>query len=264
MVSPKINIQEHTMLRTMLTDKRWETLLRIMLQTGRIYDKPEHRNTVEGILYRMRTGIPWRDLPSEFGDWNTVFRRFLLWSRKGILHLIFNELAKSENSDWLFIDGSIVKAHQHGAGAVSDSDECIGKSRGGNSTKIHLAVNDYGLPVHFEISAGQVNDIVHAESLVDNSPNTEFVVADKGYDSQKLRENIQSKGATPVIPYRKTCKRSNKDMDWCLYKYRHLVENAFGRIKNYRAISTRYDKLAQNYASMVALSFIMMWLPMYA
>ena len=73
----------------------------------------------------------------------------------------------------------------------------------------------------------------------------------------------QDKGAIPVIPRRKNSKTGNDDIDWCLYKYRHLVENAFGRIKNFRAIATRYDKLEQNYASMVALAFTIMWLPMH-
>ncbi len=58
--------------RTMLTDKRWQLLLKIMRNTGRVYNKPEHRMTFEGILYRLRTGIPWRDLPIEFGDWSAV------------------------------------------------------------------------------------------------------------------------------------------------------------------------------------------------
>ena len=58
--------------RTMLTDIRWELLLQVMKSTGRIYDKTEHRMTFEGILYRMRTGVPWRDLPSEFGEWRGV------------------------------------------------------------------------------------------------------------------------------------------------------------------------------------------------
>lgn len=117
----------------------------------------------------MRTGIQWRDLPPEFGRWNTVYRRFNLWSKKGILEKLFKKLAAESDPEWLFIDGSIVKAHQDGIGASSDSDEAIGKSRGGNSTKIHFAVDSGGLPVYFELSGGQVNDIVHAESLVENS-----------------------------------------------------------------------------------------------
>ncbi len=70
---------------TLLTDIRWELLLQVMKNTGRIDDKTEHRMTFEGILYRMRTGIPWRDLPLGFGEWSSVYRRFNLWSKKGVL-----------------------------------------------------------------------------------------------------------------------------------------------------------------------------------
>lgn len=93
--------------RTMLTDDRWNKLQRLMILSGRVYNKPEHRMTVEGILYRMRTGCPWRDLPPEFGDWSAIFRRFNLWSKKGVLRLLFNELSKITDSEWLFIDGSM-------------------------------------------------------------------------------------------------------------------------------------------------------------
>ena len=63
--------------RIMLTDEHWSKLRAILLE-DRVYDKPEHRNTMEGILYRMRVGCPWRDIPESFGLWNTIFRRFLL------------------------------------------------------------------------------------------------------------------------------------------------------------------------------------------
>tara|TARA_B100000745_G_scaffold183942_1_gene120584 strand:- start:166 stop:912 length:747 start_codon:yes stop_codon:yes gene_type:complete len=247
----------------MLTDTAWKHIKLILKESGRIYNKYEHRNTLEGILYRMRTGVQWRDLPSEFGIWNTVYRRFNLWSKKGILEKLFLYLTTENDPEWLFIDGSIVKAHQDSSGASSDNDEAIGKSRGGNSTKIHLAVDSNGFPVYFELSGGQVNDIVHAESLVAASPKAEYVVADKGYDSDKFRAVIEQKGSRQNIPRKLNSKKGNNDMDWCLYKYRHLVENAFLKIKKYRAVATRYDKLARNYFSTVALAFVMMWLPMY-
>lgn len=107
----------------------------------------------------MRTGIQWRDLPERFGRWNSVFRRFNLWSKKGVLQKLFQSISSDNDPEWLFIDGSIVKAHQDSSGAASSSDEAIGKSRGGSSTKIHLAVDSGGLPVYFEISGGQINDI---------------------------------------------------------------------------------------------------------
>jgi len=248
--------------RLMLTDDLWEKLLLLLLQSGRVYDKPEHRMTFEGILYRMRTGCPWRDLPSDFGQWSAIFRRFNLWSKKGVLNLLFNDLSKDTDSEWLFIDGSVVRAHQHSSGAVSKKDESIGRSRGGLSTKIHLAVDSFGLPVYFELSGGQVHDMVHAESVIKNSPKSDYVVADKGYDSEPLREYVENGGSIPVIPRKKNSKTGNNDIDWCLYKYRHLVENAFARIKHFRAIATRYDKLERNYSSMIALAFMIMWIMM--
>lgn len=247
----------------MLTDETWEKLRLLLKESGRVYNKFEHRNTLEGIMYRMRTGIQWRDLPPEFGRWNTVFRRFNLWSKKGLLQLLFQALARDNDPEWLFIDGSIVKAHQDSSGAASPCDESIGKSRGGNSTKIHLAVDSGGLPVYFELSGGQVNDIVHAQSLVTCSPKANIVCADKGYDSELLRAYIEENGSNANIPRKRNNKAGNAHMDWCLYRYRHLVENAFLKIKKYRAVSTRYDKLARNYGSTVALAFIVMWLPMY-
>ena len=249
--------------RLMLTDETWNLLSRVMYLTGRIYNKPEHRMTLEGILFRLRTGVPWRDLPSDFGDWNSVFRRFNLWSKKGVMTEIFNSLSSMHDSQWLFIDGSIVRAHQDSSNIANANVQAIGKSRGGNSTKIHLAVDSGGLPVYFELSGGQVHDVVHGNSLVSNAPDSEVVVADKGYDSEKLREYIRQRNAKPVIPRRNNSKQGNDDIDWCMYRYRHLVENAFLKIKKYRAIATRYDKLARNYHAMVALAFSLIWLPMW-
>lgn len=248
--------------RTMLSDERWESLAKLMKATGRVYNKGEHRLTLEGVLYRRRTGCPWRDLPREFGHWNTVFRRFNLWSRKGVMTPLFKALSQDTDLAWVFLDASYVRAHHHSHGAATPGDEAIGKSRGGNTTKIPLAVDSDGLPVHFELSAGQVSDISRAESLRDGAPVSEYVIADKGYDRQGRREVIEARGSQPVIPRRKHNTRGNDGMDWCLYKYRHLVENMFARIKQFRAISTRYDKLERNFATMLALACVMVWLPM--
>ena len=249
--------------RLMLTDDSWRLLSRIMYLTGRIYNKPKHRMTLEGILYRMRTGIPWRDLPREFGDWSAIFRRFNLWSKKGVITEVFQFLSRLNDPQWLFIDGSIVKAHQDGTNISSQAEQAIGKSRGGKSTKIHLAVDSGGLPVYFELSGGQAHDVSYGESLVKSSPEAEVIVADKGYDSQALRELVNSRNAQHVIPRKGNSKAGNDDIDWAMYRYRHLVENAFLKIKKYRAVATRYDKLARNYKSVVSLAFSLMWLPMW-
>ena len=176
---------------------------------------------------------------------------------------LFKALSQDTDLEWVFLDASYVRAHPQGhGGAATPGDEAIGKSRGGNTTQIHLAPNSDGLPVHFERSAGQVSDISGAASLLEGTPISEYVIADKGYDNQALREVIEARGAQPVIPRRKHNTRGNDGMDWCLAKYRHLIENKFARIKPFRAIATRYDKPARNFASMLALAFVTVWLPM--
>ena len=87
-------------------------------------------------------------------------------------------------------------------------------------------------------------------------------LADKGYDSEPLRVQIRDQGAVPVIPRKTNSNIGNDDMDWCLYKYRHLVENVFARLKHFRAIATRYDKLKRNFEASVALAYAFLWLPM--
>ena len=262
MVSPKIIHLEVAMPRLMLSDSSWNKLSNRLLNTNRVYAKPDHRMTMEGILYRMRVGCPWRDLPSEFGDWNRIYRRFNSWSEKGILLEVFESLRQDPDMEWQFIDGSIVKAHQHSAGAASNQNEAIGKSRGGNTTKIHLSVDSYGLPVMFEVTGGHVHDCKVAPEFIERLPRSDYIIADKGYDSEAVRDQVRAKQATPIIPRKGNSKIGNEDIDWSLYKYRHLVENAFARLKHYRAIASRYDKLLRNYVSTVALGCCMMWLPM--
>lgn len=249
------------MTRRMLTDEYWSKLRIIMRQHG-IYDKPKLRIMVEGMLYRMRVGCPWRDLPPKFGLWNSIYKKFNRWSLKDKLVKIFKSLAQDPDLEWEFIDGSIVRAHQHSAGAASEENQAIGLSRGGNTTKIHMAVDGFGLPIDFLITGGEVHDCKAAPEFIEKLPPSDYKIADKGYDSEKVRESIQKNSSIPIIPRKSNSRTGNADMDWCLYKYRHLVENVFARLKHFRAIATRYDKLKRNYESMVALGCGYMWLPM--
>ena len=249
------------MARLMLTDELWSKLKTIMLQHG-IYDKPDLRIMVEGVLYRMRVGCPWRDLPPTFGCWNSIYKKFNRWSSKNKIYRIFKSLVQEPDLEWEFIDGSIVKAHQHSAGAVSKENQAIGKSKGGNTTKIHMAVDACGFPIDFELTGGEVHDCKVAPEFIEKLPVSDYVIADKGYDSEELRELIRKKSSIPLIPRKSNSVIGNDDMDWGLYKYRHLVENIFARLKHFRAIATRYDKLKRNYSSMLAMACSYLWLPM--
>ena len=135
-------------------------------------------------------------------------------------------LSTGSDTEWEFIDGSYVKAHQYGAGAASAQQQAIGLSRRSNTSKIHLSVDSYGLPIEFIITGGEVHDSKAANELIDLLPQADFIIADKGYDSEAIRNKVRERHSIPVIPRKKNSKTGNVDINWCLYKYRNLVENA--------------------------------------
>ena len=247
--------------RLLLSDEHCSKLRKILLYKA-IYNKRDLRMTVEGMLYRMRTGCPWRDLPKALGNWNKVYKRFNAWSASGKWLKVFKVLVVEPDLEWTFLDGSNAKAHQHSAGAASGRDEPIGKSRAGNTSEIHLAVDAHGLPIEFEITGGQTNDCTEAPALIAKLPAAETIVADKGYDSESIRELVEQQGAKAVIPRKRNSVKGNADLDRGLYRNRHLVENAFARLKHYRAVASRFDKLKRNYESVVVMACAFLWLPM--
>jgi transposase len=105
--------------RTLLSDSQYEKIAPLLL--GKSGDPgrtaADNRLFVEAVLWIVRTGAPWRDLPICFGSWNSAFRRFRRWSEKGIFEKIFNALSGDPDFEYVIIDGTIVRVHQHGAGA---------------------------------------------------------------------------------------------------------------------------------------------------
>ena len=246
--------------RTMLKNEHWTRLRPILLELN-IYDKGNLRLTIEGILYHMRTGCPWRDLPAYFGKPNTVYKAYQRWFRSNKFIGLFALVIREPDLEWVFIDGTHIKAHQHSSGR-HEAAQAISKSVAGRATKVHLAVDAHGNPITFILSDGTTHDVKVAPDLVDkvNLSNTEVLCADKGYDSDALRAHIEQAGTRDNIPRKRNTKSSNDHMDWDLYKARHLVENAFAKLKQYRAVATRFDKLKQSYENTVALACAYIWL----
>jgi transposase len=161
--------------------------------------------------------------------------------------------------EYLMVDGSIVRVHQHGAAKKNTQDqEAMGKSRGGLSTKIHAAVDGLGNPVRLLLTAGQVSEHTQAEALIAGF-RAGFVLADKGYDSDAFVETIKASGATPVIPPRSN-RITPREYDKDIYKERNLVERLFQKLKEFRRVATRYERLAVNYMTMLSLVSILIWL----
>jgi transposase len=105
--------------RLILSDAQWWRISGHIIGDGRSCGTSgrDNRMFVEAVLWIVRTGSPWRDLPEVFGHWNSAFRRFSRWSAKGVWHRIFAALADDPDFEYLIIDSTIVRAHQHAAGA---------------------------------------------------------------------------------------------------------------------------------------------------
>ena len=137
----------------------------------------------------------------------------------------------------------------------------IGRSRGGPSTKVHVVVDALGNPVRIALSPGQTHEMRLAYSLLSGLENA-YVAGDKAYDAQPLVQMLEDKGCTAVIPSneRNTGGISHREIDEHLYKERHLVECFFQRIKRFRRISMRFEKLARTFLGFLYLASVLVWL----
>lgn len=121
-----------------------------------------------------------------------------------------------------------------------------------------MSVDGLGNPLRFTLTAGQNHDITQADQLIDGM-DSEYVIADKEYDSDEFRETIANSGSVAVIPSRSNRKEPHT-YDKYLYRERHLVECLIGKMKHYRRIFSRFDKLADRYMSFLQFVGSMIWL----
>lgn len=247
--------------RMMLSGDQWDRIAPHIIGDHRSPGPSGHNNClfVEAVLWIMRTGAPWRDLPESFGNWNSIFRRFSRWSEKGVWQRLFAAMSDDPDLEYLILDSTVIRAHQHAAGAPKAAgDQAIGRSRGGLSTKIHVAVRGLGCAVRLILTAGQRGDAPQAAALLgDDRP--AVVLADTAYDADHFRDRIEAAGATAVIPNNPS-RASKRPFDEALYKERHLVECFFAKLKQFRRVATRYDKTFRNYLDMIRLAATMIWL----
>lgn len=136
--------------------------------------------------------------------------------------------------------------------------QAIGRSRGGPTTKVHLVVDALGLPVSFEVTAGQRHDSRAAPALI-GAASPKCLLADKAYDSDEIRRLLREREAVACIPPRAN-RKAPAGFDTELYKARSAVECAFNLLKQARRFATRYEKTLRNYLSVVALGCALLWL----
>lgn len=260
-----------------VTDQEWNAI-RVFLprerqgKRGRPWS--DHRTVISGIFWVLATGAPWRDLPEEFGNWSTVYKRFRQWCRNGLWMKIWNKVVihlrrKKQLSFWLWsVDGSIVRAHHASVGgskktSVDKGENGLGKSRGGYSCKIHIVCDDNGVPISVVVTPGQINEPTVFMSLMEAVPfslqcknnRPEALAGDKAYVANYIIDWLKQHDIQNVIPNRKN---ENKNPGFCkeTYRHRNVVERLIGRLKQLRRLATRYEKTIESYLGMIYLGFL--------
>jgi transposase len=248
----------------------------------------DHRPFINGVLWVLHTGAPWRDLPECYGPWETVYRRFNQWRRDGIWARLASSLLDELDERGLIdhdlwcIDGTVIRASRAAAGArkrtsagqvmgglamsqvVEPVGHALGRSRGGFGTKVHLVCDRSGWIVSIHVTPGQTHEskgfeTTMAHRLLPLHRGTRRwplgLAGDKGYSYPRIRRWIARRHLKATIPTKSNQPRQN-DFDKEEYKERNIVERVISWYKEYRSLGTRYEKLAVNYVALWLVAIV--------
>ena len=251
--------------RRVVDDAMWELLSGILAKLLSKRGAPPAlalREFLEAIFFWARTGVPWRDLPACFGEWDAVYARWRRWEGKDRWKKLWRELQAlaPQHEATRYADSTVIRAHQHASGGDHAPEQrATGRSRGGVGTKIHVLATDAQTAVAVTITPGQDHDLSAFDDTMAEVPEDVLataVVADKAFDSDALRADLQAAGFDVTIPPRRG-RRQPADYDRTKYKARNQVERLINRLKRLKRLATRYEKLACTYLAVVHLGCIL-------
>jgi transposase len=214
---------------------------------------------IEGICYVLRTGVPWRDLPKDFGPWQSVYTRWRRWSRSGLWAYLFKRVIKRAHGTIRCVDTTCIKVHAHGANpAGGQAAQAMGRTKGGLNTKLAMLVDALGRPVALRLAPGQKHDLRACAGLLAELRGG-WLVADRAFDADTLRRSLAKQGVRACIPVKKR-RRKKCYLSERLYAHRHTVENAFARLKRFKRVAMRSEKLAETFLGFILLASTLDWL----
>ncbi|RMH30632.1 MAG: IS5 family transposase, partial [Planctomycetota bacterium] len=238
-----------------LNDEQFARLEPLLPTDTRGKPRVDDRRVISGIIHVLKSGGRWADAPEVYGPRKTLYNRFVRWAAKGVWTDIFHALASAGGPPaQVLIDSSAVKAHRCASGGKGGKrTQAIGRSRGGRTTKIHALSDGECRPIAFLLTGGQVADCTAGNLLLEQMPPSPILLGDKGYDSNAIRRQVEQRGTMPNIPP-KINRRWKNCFSPFLYRDRNAIERMFCRLKDFRRIATRYDRLAVNYLAAVCLA----------
>jgi transposase len=212
--------------------------------------RKDERRTIEAIIWPIDNGAKWRAIPAELGHWHHAYLRFRQWTLAGVWDQIMVCLSAN---------GATARVSRTGLRNPSRG-EALGRSRGGFGTKIVGICEAAGRRLDFLLVPGQAHELAPSLALLKRLPEApNWALADRACDAQAFRTAARDMGATPVVPSRKGAK-SPQPCPAHIYRHRTLIERCWSRLKERRAVATRYDKTAAPYAATIAIAASLDWI----